>query len=105
MIQDIDLTQAHEAPKIGGERVDSSRWFTVPCHRVPAEMLKALTEPKSIVKNGRRKFPKGVDRVDVIRCLSESCIVRDRDAIREIVGFWRQKWAALNSENKHRLAA
>ncbi|NUB24689.1 hypothetical protein [Azospirillum brasilense] len=107
MIQDIDLTQAHEIPKVGGERVSSDRWFTVQCRRIPADVLKSLTDPKSIIKNGRRKFPKGVDPIDAIRCLAESCIVRDADAIREIVGMWRQKGAALNASagKKNNIAA
>ena len=106
MIQDIDLTQQHEIPKIDGERVDASRWFAVRCPKISADTLKSITEPKSyIAKNGRRKFPRGVDRTDAIRCLAESRIVRDEDAVREIVGMWRQKGAALCAGRKNDLAA
>lgn len=105
MIQDIDLTQSHEIPKIGGERVSADRWFTVPCRRIPADMLKSLTDPKSILKNGRRKFPKGVDRIDAIRCLAESVVVRDGQAIEEIVRMWKVKGAVLSAGRKNSLAA
>lgn len=105
MIQDIDLTEPNMIPKVGGERVSPDSWFTVPCRRIPADMLKALTDPKSIVKNGRRKFPKGVDRVDAIRCLAEARIVCDGQAVEEIVRCWKIKGAALCAGLKNDLAA